>query len=79
MGMGYQTGWGMGGGFLMIVLWIALAVLLVLGVRWLIYGMPGRLPPGQDSEALKTLKERYARGDIDREEFEQKKRDLNEP
>ena len=79
MGMGYHTGWAMGGGLFMIIFWIALVVLLVFGVRWLIYGMPGKSDRDRDSEALKTLKERYARGEMDREEFEQKKRDLQGP
>lgn len=32
---------------------------------------------GQRSNALSILEERYARGEIDREEFEQRRRDLS--
>lgn len=32
---------------------------------------------GQQSNALSILEERYARGEIDREEFEQRRRDLS--
>jgi putative membrane protein len=45
---------------------------LVVGIRWLV--TQGRAS-GSDS-AMQILRERYARGDISREEFEAKRRDL---
>ncbi len=74
--MGY--GWGMGGGFGMILFWIA----LVLGIVWLaraldigkMFGRSGA--PNNGDRAMETLRERYARGEIDSEEFERRKRDL---
>ncbi len=49
--------------------------LLVIGlIIWVIKGV-GSGPPGTKS-ALQVLEERYARGEIDREEFEQKRKDL---
>ena len=78
MGMGFHTGWTMGGGLVMVVFWIVLIVLLVLGVRWILNGGPGKSGESEDDDALETLRKRYARGEIDREEFEQKKRDLRE-
>ena len=63
---------------------IAIWVLIVAGglfflVKWLPKVSEGHhgqlLLPG--SSALEILKERYARGEIDREEFAQKKRDIN--
>lgn len=49
--------------------------LLIAAVVILVKGTWG---PGRDHEktALDLLKERYARGEIEREEFEQKRRDL---
>jgi len=45
---------------------------IVLGIRWMLSA--GR--PAREDAALEILRQRYARGEIDREEFEAKKRDL---
>ena len=60
----------MGLGWLLILVVVALLV-------WLLMRGPlaGGGPPEQRS-ALNILKERYARGEIGKDEFEQKKRDL---
>lgn len=65
--------WGMGGMTLFSVLfWAAVLVAIVAGVWWLVRRGPRR---GGD-KALEALRERYARGDISRDEFETKRRDL---
>ncbi len=77
-----MMGWGLGGlgmgiGWVfMLVFWGLIAVGAVLGVRWLL--TEGRSAPGNEGggSALEILGRRYARGEIDREEFEAKKRDL---
>ncbi len=56
--------------------WIVILIAIV-AVVWLL--MRGPFAGGAQTErrsALDILKERYARGEIGREEFEQKKRDL---
>jgi putative membrane protein len=45
---------------------------LVLGIRWLV--TQGKEP--RADSPLDILKRRYARGEIDKDEFEAKKRDL---
>ena len=57
---------------MMIVFWGLVIVALVLGIRWLI--TQGKEPRADSS--LEILKRRYARGEIDKEEFEAMKRDL---
>ena len=68
--------WGMGG-LHMGVGWILILVVIAV-VVWLL--VRGPLAGGDGSterrSALDILKERYVRGEIGREEFEQKKRDL---
>jgi len=79
---GMMGGMGWAGMIFQIVFWIVLLVVLGLLIRWLLQGSgnrePGRGNPPSDggNRALEILKERYARGEIDKEEFEQKKRDL---
>ncbi|MBI4160023.1 SHOCT domain-containing protein [Candidatus Wolfebacteria bacterium] len=65
--------WGGGffGGFMMIIIWTALIVFLV----WLVREVAGKGKSGEKS-ALEILKERYVRGEIDRGEFESKKKDI---
>ena len=77
--MGGWGGWGMGYGFLssliMLLFWIAIIAGVVLLVRWLID--QGKLKGPQTGESvLDILKKRYARGEIDREQFESMKREL---
>lgn len=72
----YGWGWGMGFGMISVVLfWVLVILGIVILVKWVAGGSSG---PGQPStkSALDILKERYARGEIGREEFEQKKRDI---
>ena len=62
-----------GGGF-MWLFWIALIVLVVWGAGAVTRG--GGATAAPKYSALEILKERYARGEIDKEEYEQKRKDL---
>jgi len=63
-----------------VVIWGGLIVLIVLGIRWLLRAnrndryQPGA--PGGDDNALAVLRERYARGEIDAAEYEERRRIL---
>jgi putative membrane protein len=79
MGPGMMGGWGMGwfGGIFMIAFWILILVGLVFVIRWLIQATGKKEERGQQgSRAIEILKERYARGEIDKAQFEAMKRDL---
>lgn len=77
--------YGMDGGIGMVLWWIVLVLGIVFLVRALDLGRlfgPGGRPdrdaeaaPGKD-RALEILRERFARGEIDQEEFEQRRRGL---
>ncbi len=75
-------GWGWGymifGPLMMIAFVGAIVVLAVLLVRWLGSGStgPAALPPDRKTP-LDILQERFARGEIDKEEFEERKRLLS--
>ena len=78
-GFGMMGGWGMGwlGMILMAAFWILVIVGLVFLIRWLIQTTgTGREARQGGSRALEILRERYARGEIDKNEFETKKKDL---
>jgi putative membrane protein len=80
MGPGMMGGYGMGwfGSILIIVFWILILVGLIFLIRWLIQSTGRHKTTGNGSNrALEILKERYARGEIDKEEFESKKKDLS--
>lgn len=74
--MGSGMGWGSGfGGFYMILFWAVIIAVVVVLVKWLFVGS-SRIDLPREKSALDLLRERYARGEIGKEEFEQKKRDL---
>ncbi len=74
--MHWDYGWGMGSGLgwlFMIFFW----VLVILGIVYLVKGIAGSTKKGEKEEsALDILKKRYARGEINKEEFENMKDDL---
>ena len=56
------------------LLLVAVIAAIVVGVRWLARAR-GEANPRSET-ALEILQKRYARGEIGREEFEQKRRDI---
>ncbi len=73
--------WGLVGLLVMVVFWGLVIAAIVLGIRWLLradersrYGAPPPPPPAQDPMAI--LRERYARGEIDEEEYERRRKTL---
>jgi len=81
MGSGMMGEWGMGwfGGIFMIIFWIFIIVGAVFLIKWLVQSPKGHSGYGRteiSSKALDILKERYARGEINKQEFEEKKKAL---
>lgn len=77
----YNYGWGIGGLVMMIMMilfWAALIVGIIYLIKYLAQQprMAGQAPA--PDQAMQTLRERYARGEINREEFEERKKDLSE-
>lgn len=64
--------WGLGA-TLSILWWILIIVAVIVFVRWLQKSEYGHT---HSEKAVDILKERYAKGEIDKREFEEKKKDL---
>jgi putative membrane protein len=64
--------WGIGMMVMMLVFWGVVIAGVVFAIRWL----AGRGERSRSDRALDILRERYARGEIDKDEFEAKRRDL---
>lgn len=78
MGSGMMGGWGMGwfGMIFMLLFWGLVIVGLVLLIKWLVQTTRKGGTSNGGTRALDILKERYARGEINKEEFEDKKKVL---
>lgn len=71
-------GWGMIFMPLMMIIFIgAVIVVVVLVIRWLSGSSIGPITT-EGNKALDILKERFARGEIDQKEFEERKKSLSD-
>jgi len=78
-------GYGYGGyafGLIHMIFWVVVLIALVVAVVWLVRSMmtggpaAGSHSPLRRSPGLDVLEERYARGEINRDEYLEKKRDI---
>ncbi len=65
-------GWGIGMMAMMFLFWVVFIVGLVVAIRWLL----GKSREQKTDSALEILRQRYARGEINKDEFESKRKDL---
>ncbi|MCF8235656.1 MAG: SHOCT domain-containing protein [Bacteroidales bacterium] len=67
---GFGHGWGMGW-------WWIIGILLLALIVWLIVrSANSRNTSTKEKSSLDILKDRYARGEIDKAEFEERRKDL---
>lgn len=77
--MGWADGYGwMGFGWIFMFLFWGLVIVGVIALVRLLLVQGGGSRDAPRKTSLEILKERYARGDIEREEYEQKRRDLQD-
>ena len=69
-GMGFGSGSGM---FFGMIFWVLILIGIIVLVVWAIQKSGANQSSSAES-ALDILKKRYAKGEIDREEFEERKR-----
>ena len=73
---GWGYGWGLLGVTHMVLWWILPILGIVLLAKWL-FGRGSEQKLSAHQRALEILAERYARGEINKDEFDAKRRDLN--
>ena len=66
-------GWGFGMMGMMLLFWGVVIFAGVVGIRWLI----GQTKQPRGDSAMEILRERFARGEIEKDEFEAKKKELS--
>lgn len=73
---GWGWGWGLFGVAHMLLWWVLIILGIVVLAKWLFGGSPRR-DDRLGNRALEILAERYAKGEIGKEEYEQKRKDLS--
>ena len=80
MDWNWDHGWGYMHGFgwlFMVLFWVLVILGIVSAARWIISSpRQSSPPPSKTKTALDILDERFARGEIEQEEYEQKRQVL---
>ena len=71
-----MMGWG--GGFFMIIFWVAIIVGIALLVKWLVATSGKGAGSLAKESPMEILKRRYAAGEIGKEEFDEKRREIEQ-
>ncbi len=66
-----MVGWMLFGGFISLILLVVFVIIIVWAIKRI-----GE-HPGANIDTINILRERYARGDITKEEFDRMKKDLS--
>ena len=78
----YWGNWGWGhmmfGGAMMFAFWGAIILLIVLAIRWMTMGDSDGRGEARSPSALDILQERFAKGEIDSNEYEERRKVLRE-
>ena len=74
--MGQHGMMGGGMGIVMMIFWIVLVAALVLLFTGLVNGLRGTKQNQESVSSMEILKQRYARGEIDKTEYEEKRQDI---
>lgn len=69
-----MLGLGWFGGIFMIIFWVLIIAGIIIVLKW--FAGESRKTYDYDKSSLEILKKRYARGEINKEEFEEKKKDI---
>lgn len=68
--------WGWGGMIFQLLFWILIIIAVIWAIKYFTGQSRSNASSASGESALDILKKRYANGEIDKDEFEQKKRDL---
>lgn len=71
--MNFGYGFGFWGWIFMLLWWVLIIVVIIALIKWLANQFNGGT---SEKTPMNILKERYARGEIDKKEFEEKKKEL---
>ena len=74
--MNWGSGMGWGWSIIMMVFWIAIIVGIIFLIRWVVLSTDRRHETRGEDSAMDILRNRYAKGEINKDEFEEKKKDI---
>ncbi|MBA7564796.1 hypothetical protein ES708_06464 [subsurface metagenome] len=76
---GFLGGWGIVWIIFILIFVLAIIIGIILLIVWLVkrVSYSSESPKARESNALEILKERYAKGEITRREFETTKKDIS--